>query len=177
MSAEEALSRARNTRCDVAVLDISMPGRGGIEILRELKQCMPAMRVLVLTVHDEEEYGVYCLREGADGYLTKDRPIEELLLALRTVAAGHKYVSSALAEHLAVRLEAGRTRSPQESLSRRELEVLVELAKGRTGVEIAGGLHLSTKTVATYRSRLMDKLHLRTTAQVIRYALEHHLAN
>jgi two-component system invasion response regulator UvrY len=167
---EETLVKAREHQPQVVLLDVSMPGRGGIETAQELKRANPRLKVLMVTMHPEDQFAVRCLRLGADGYVTKDAPPEVLLQAVRKVAAGGKYVSADLAERLATDLSSGSDRPAHELLSSREFEVMRKIAAGRTTGEIAAELHLSVKTVSTYRSRVMQKMNLRTNADIMHYA-------
>jgi two-component system, NarL family, invasion response regulator UvrY len=167
---EETLVKARESNPNVVLLDVSMPGRGGVETAQELKRVNPRVRVLMLTMHPEDQYAVLCLKLGADGYITKDVPPEVLLDAVRKVASGHKYVSSNLAERLATDLSGTGDRPAHELLSSREFEVMRKIAAGRTTGEIAAELHLSVKTVSTYRSRVLQKMNLRTNADIMHYA-------
>jgi two-component system, NarL family, invasion response regulator UvrY len=167
---EETLVKARESNPNVVLLDVSMPGRGGVETAQELKRVNPRVRVLMLTMHPEDQYAVLCLKLGADGYVTKDVPPEVLLEAVRKVASGRKYVSSNLAERLASDLSGAGDRPAHELLSSREFEVMRKIAAGRTTGEIAAELHLSVKTVSTYRSRVLQKMNLRTNADIMHYA-------
>lgn len=167
---EETLVKARESNPNVVLLDVSMPGRGGVETAQELKRVNPRVRVLMLTMHPEDQYAVLCLKLGADGYITKDVPPDALLDAVRKVAAGRKYVSSNLAERLATDLSGPGDRPAHELLSSREFEVMRKIAAGRTTGEIAAELHLSVKTVSTYRSRVLQKMNLRTNADIMHYA-------
>ena len=167
---EETLVKARESNPNVVLLDVSMPGRGGVETAQELKRVNPRVRVLMLTMHPEDQYAVLCLKLGADGYITKDVPPEVLLEAVRKVASGRKYVSSNLAERLATDLSGTGDRPAHELLSSREFEVMRKIAAGRTTGEIAAELHLSVKTVSTYRSRVLQKMNLKTNADIMHYA-------
>ena len=167
---EETLVKARQSNPNVVLLDVSMPGRGGVETAQELKRVNPRVRVLMLTMHPEDQYAVLCLKLGADGYITKDVPPEVLLEAVRKVASGRKYVSSNLAERLATDLSGTGDRPAHELLSSREFEVMRKIAAGRTAGEIAAELHLSVKTVSTYRSRVLQKMNLKTNADIMHYA-------
>ncbi len=160
---------------DVLLLDISMPGPGFVSILRMLREAMPHLCILVLSAHAEEQYAVHALREGAAGYLTKERDASELLTAIRCVEGGGRYVSQSLAEQLA-RMVAGDVLRPDHgTLSPREHEVLCLLGVGKSVKEIAAHVDVSPKTISTYRSRLLEKLSLSSTADLIRYAVEHEL--
>jgi two-component system invasion response regulator UvrY len=175
-SGEEVLVRARSTKADVLLLDVSMPGRGFLEILREIRIEQPQLRVLVLSMHPEEQYAVRALRAGADGYLTKNHSPEQLVEAIRKVVRGGKYVSASLAERLAQDLALGSGGGPHhEALSNREYEVLCLLGSGRSVKETAGELGVSPKTVSTYRARVLEKMQLASNADLVRYAAQHDL--
>jgi len=172
-TAQELLDLVRKQAWDAVVLDISLPGRSGLEVLGELKQERPSLPVLVHTMHPEDQFAVRALRAGAAGYLTKDSPPAELVKALRKIVAGGKYVGQSLAEKLAVNVDANMDRAPHEALSDREFQVLRLLASGKTVSEIADGLSLSVKTISTYRSRILDKMKMKNNAELMRYALQH----
>lgn len=155
---------------DVVVLDVSMPGSRFVELLEELRRRHASIRVIVLSAHAEEEYAVRALKGGAAGYVTKHRSADDLLDAIRTAAAGRRYVSPGVGQLLAE--DAARGGRADGALSDREREVLAGLARGRSLKQVAADLGLSVKTVSTYRSRLLEKLGLQTTADLIRYALE-----
>ena len=174
-TAREALRRVRAEHWDVVVLDISLPDRSGLDILGEIKALDPALRVLVLTVFGEEIYAVRVLKAGADGFLTKESVPEELLKAVRKVASGHRYLTRALAEKLAWRFSVGNDKDGHEALSDRELQVLCMLASGRRLSDVATELGLSIKTVSTYRARILTKMGLDTTAELIQYAIRNGL--
>ncbi len=174
-TADEALIEASRRRYDAGVIELSLGGHTGLELLRELRRCHPAMPVLVLTVHAEERYGRRALRGGAAGYVTKRSPRTELLRALRKIAGGGRYVSATLAERLVVDLEQDVDRSPHELLSDRELAVLGFLAAGHPVRDIARVLALSAKTVSTYRARLLSKMRMRSNAELTRYAIHNQL--
>lgn len=175
-SSPEVAEAVSTHQPDVVILDISMPGRGPVETLHEVKRRRPEARVLFLSMHPESQYAARLFREGADGYLTKESAPELLLDALRKVHRGGKFVSPALAEELALRLSGGYDSVPHEKLSDRELQVLRRLGEGKTPTEIGRELNLSPKTIATYRARILDKLGLSGTAEIIRYAVQHDLA-
>ena len=159
----------------VLILDISMPGPGVTDLVQELRQRRPGLQILVLSMHPEEQYAVRVLRAGAAGYLSKDQSPEHLLDAVRKVARGGRYVTASLAERLAFGLSDGEERPPHEALSDREYAVLRHIANGLSLKEIAGRMSLSPKTVTTYRARLLEKLGMRSNADLVRYALEHGL--
>ena len=161
--------------CDVVLLDISLPGRDGLDILKELKQRYPALPVLMFSVYAEEQYAIRALKTGAAGYVTKNSEPEVLITALRKVAQGGRYVSASLAERLAVEITADVDKPLHATLANREYQVLLLLGEGKTVKEIAVILSLSVKTISTYRTRILRKLHLRTTADLIRYTISQQL--
>jgi DNA-binding NarL/FixJ family response regulator len=171
----EALAQVRAHDFDVAVLDMTMPGRSGIELIKQVKEAKPKLRVLVLTMHKEEQYAVRALRAGASGYLTKESAADQLVAAIRRIAAGGAYVSPETAERLA--LDAGRASDapPHTLLSDREFQVFQKIANGAAVGEIARQLSLSVKTVSTHKTRIMEKMGFSNQAELIRYALEHQL--
>ena len=174
-SGQEALQAVQQHRYEVVLLDISLPDRNGLEVLSQLQALNPDLRVLILSVYPEEQYAVRALKAGAAGYLTKESTPDELLIAVRKVASGGKYVSLALAEKLAFLLEEKRPIARHEMLSDREDQVMRLLAAGKTVSEIAETLSLSVKTVSTYRTRILEKLQLSNNAEIMRYALQHGL--
>jgi two-component system invasion response regulator UvrY len=176
-SGEEALQKAKTSAPDVVVLDLSMPGRGGLETIQELKRLIPRVRILILTVLAEDYFAIRSLKEGADGFMNKEADVAMLQTAIRRLHAGGKYISPTLAERLAMSLADGPGGSAVEVLSVRELEVLRLVGTGATVREIAGRLHLSSKTVSTYLSRIRDKMSLRNNTELIRYAIQSGLAS
>ncbi len=156
---------------DVVVLDIAMPGRSGLEALAEIRRRWPALPVLILSVHSEEQYAIRAIKAGASGYLNKANAPAELVRAIRRVLAGKKYVSSSLAEALANAVETGDERQPHEALSDREYYVLCAIASGKSVSEIASEASLSVKTISTYRARALEKMKMRTNAELTRYAI------
>jgi DNA-binding NarL/FixJ family response regulator len=170
-TAREALDQASKGRWDVILLDISLPDQSGLDVLKQLKEFQPAAKVLILTMHPEDQYAVRVLKSGASGYLTKETASTEVVQAVARVIAGGRYVSAALAEKLADDLNVPPRQAPHESLSDREFQVLRLLAMGKTSKEIAFDASLSIKTVSTYRTRMLEKLGLKTQADLIRYAL------
>jgi DNA-binding NarL/FixJ family response regulator len=154
-----------------------MPGRSGLDVLRDLKQEQPKLPVLILSMHPESQYGKRMLKAGASGYMNKESAPEELITAIGKVLAGRRYVSPALAEKLALDLSEETEQPLHERLSDRELEVLRMLGSGRTTSQIADELHLSVTTVSTYRARILEKLNMTTTAELMRYALSNHLVD
>jgi DNA-binding NarL/FixJ family response regulator len=175
VNGQETLDQVRAGGWDVLVLDITMPDRSGLDILKELKYQQPDLPVLVLSIHAEEQFAVRLLKAGASGYLTKENAPDELVKAIRKVVAGGKYISQSLAESLAFNLDVGSDRPRHESLSDREFQVMQLMASGKTLTEIAEELSLSTKTVSTYRTRLLEKMNLKTNAEIVRYAIENEL--
>jgi two-component system invasion response regulator UvrY len=174
-SADEALDKIRKKSYSVVVLDIEMPGRSGLDVLKEIKCEFPGLPVLMLTMHREDYFAVKALRSGAAGYMTKDTAPEELLAAVRTVAAGRKYISQSLAERLSCNLDAETKKEAHEALSEREYEVLCLIAAGKTVSQIADQLTLSVKTVSTYRVRTLEKMRLRSNAELTNYAIKNGL--
>lgn len=175
--ADAALQALGNERWDLLILDISMPGRSGLEVLKTTHVKHPHVPVLVMSMHPEDQYGRRVLQAGASGYLSKSSAATELVSAVRRILGGHRYISPTLADELAIDLQAPGDRVPHHMLSHREFEVMRLVTEGKSNAEIADLLAISDKTVSTYRARILDKLHLRTTADVIRYALEHHIVN
>ena len=174
-SGGEAVKLVRNTGCDVLLLDISMPDRSGIEVLKQIKGEFPKLAVLMLSMHREDQYAIRSLKAGAAGYLNKQSAPAELVNAIRQVAAGRKYISTALAQELANQIGDDRQVSPHESLSDREYQTLTMIASGKTVSDIATELALSVKTISMYRSRLLQKMKLRHNAELTHYAIKNHL--
>ncbi|RJR32067.1 MAG: DNA-binding response regulator [Desulfobacteraceae bacterium] len=172
----EALLKAQTDSHDVAVIDLSMPGVDGLEVVTRLHSLLPQLPILVLTMHEEEQYVIRAVSAGAMGYVTKRSAPEELVRAIRKVHGGGRYLSEAASEALALRVARGAgAESPLDSLSNREIQVLRALALGKTNREIAESYNLSVKTVDTYRARLLSKLRLRNNAELSRFAIQHHL--
>lgn len=174
-TASEALEHVRIGNWDIVILDISLPGKSGLDILDEVHGLRPRLPILLMSVHPEEQYARRALKSGASGYLTKESVPEELKTAVRKIVGGGKYVSATLAEKLAVDLRNGAETPAHELLSSREFQVLTMLASGKTVKEIANEIALSVKTVSTYRARILEKTGLRTNAELIRYALQNRL--
>jgi two-component system, NarL family, invasion response regulator UvrY len=172
-NAGECFSLVRQTDCALVVLDIALPDRNGFDVLKQLKYEHPGLPVLILSVHPEDQYGLRFLKAGASGYLMKEGAPEELVLAIRKVNAGGKYVSASLAEKLISHL--GLDKPPHENLSDREFQILCMIARGQSLKSIAGELCVGEKTVSTYRSRIMEKMKMSTNSDLIHYALENHL--
>jgi len=171
-TAQELLDLVRKRPWDAVVLDISLPGRSGLEVLAELKQERPTLPVLIHTMHPEDQFARRALRAGAAGYLTKDSAPTELVKALRKIVAGGKYVGASLAETLAASMDASAVEAPHQALSDREFEVFRLLASGKTVSEVAEQLSLSVKTISTYRSRILHKMKMKNNAELMRYALQ-----
>jgi len=171
----EVLKKVLKNDYDVVLLDISMPGRSGLDILKEIRSLKPKLPVLVLTMYPEEQYALRALRAGASGYVTKESAPDELIAAILKVLTGGKYVSSSLAEKVAFYLETGSEKPLHQTLSDREYEVMCMIASGKTVKAIAEGLSLSPKTVSTYRSRILGKMRMKNNAELTRYAIENKL--
>lgn len=176
-NAAEALTLVQRGGFDVVLMDITMPGRTGLEALKDIHIDTPNLPVLMLSIHPEDQYAVRALKAGASGYLTKDSAPEELVNAINKVVRGGKYVTASLAERLASEIGQREVSAPHELLSDREYQVLCEIGKGKTVSQIAQEMSLSVKTVSTYRTRILEKLAVEHTADLIRYALEHHLTD
>ena len=173
-SGEQVLPLIRNNSYNVVILDISMPGKSGIDVLREIKFEFPDLPVLVLSIHPEDQYALRVMKNGASGYLNKASAPEELVTAIRKITSGSKYITSAIADQL---LQEGveNNENLHDKLSNREYQVMLDIASGKTVTEIAEVLNLSVKTVSTYRTRILEKLHLENNARIIHYALSRNL--
>ncbi len=169
----EAIKKVQECLPDVAVIDLSMPGIDGLEVVERLHSRDPKLPVLILTMHEEEQYVIRAIGAGAMGYVTKRAAAEQLLVAIRKVHGGGRYITEAIAESLATRVAKGaKAQSPLDSLSNREIQILRRLAQGQTNREIAEDYHISIKTVDTYRGRLLRKLNLRNNAELTRFAIQ-----
>ena len=168
----DALQQVNKQAWDVGILDLNLKARGGLELIRELKDHQPQMKILIYTMHPEEHMGLMALRAGADGYLTKDAEPEQLIVAINRIVGGGRYISPALAEYLAQAVTRHETSQPQLLLSDREFQVLQGLASGKSLTQMGQELSLSVKTISTYRSRLLEKLRLTNNSELVRYALE-----
>jgi len=173
-NAQEAFAFVRKSNCDVVILDISMPGMSGLDVLRQLRYEYPKLPVLILSVHSEEQYALRVIKAGASGYLTKDSAPDALVKAIRKVASGGKYVSPYLAERLVCDLEASE-KPLHEKLTVREFQILCMIASGKPVKEIAGELCLSAKTVSTYRIRTLQKMQMKSNAELVGYAVKNKL--
>ena len=171
------IDHVRQRSWDAIVLDVHLPDKNGLEVLKEAKLIRPAQPVLMISFLGLEQYAVRALKAGASGYLTKDTAIDEIVAALKKIFQGGRYVSTALAERLAARVGSDQAEYAHELLSDREFEVLCLLAQGKTVTDVADQLCLSAKTISTYRARLLEKLRLTTTAELIRYAVDNKLVS
>ncbi|WP_243374077.1 response regulator transcription factor [Geotalea sp. SG265] len=169
----ELLTLLHDNEVDLVLLDISMPDRNGLDILKQLRHEYPEVRVLMLSMYPEEQYAIRALKAGASGYLTKDSALDELVKAVRRVSGGGKYVSSALSEKLIAEFGESRDALPHELLSDREFQVLTMIASGKSSADMAHELSISVKTVSTYRSRITEKMRLKNDAEITAYALKH----
>jgi len=172
---QEVLSRVREQEFDVVVLDMSMPGRSGIDLIKQVKGEKPKLRLLILSMHGEQQYAVRALKAGAAGYLTKDSAVDQLVAAIRRVAGGGAYISSETAERLAMDAARGTDAAPHTRLSDREFQIFQLIAAGKSITEIARRLSLSVKTISTHKSRILDKMGFANQAELIRYAIENKL--
>lgn len=172
---QEVLDKAWKNLYDMVLLDIGMPGMPAIEVLKQLKNERPRMPVLVLSMYPEDQYAVRFIRAGASGYLTKESAPDELITAIRKITAGRKYITSSIAEKLADEVEPDAGKPLHRSLSDREFEVFRLIASGKTVKEIAEALSLSVKTISTYRTRILEKMKMRTNAELMHYALQQHI--
>jgi two-component system invasion response regulator UvrY len=173
--AAQVLEKAQKTKCDVVVLDISMPGRDGIDVLKQLKQLNPHVGVLILSMYPEDQYAFRAIKAGASGYLTKNKASSELIAAIRKVASGRKYISSEVAEQLANDLAKDSDKPLHQKLSDREYQVMCMIASGKTVGQIAEELALSVSSVSTMRARILKKFDMKTNAEITRYAIKHDL--
>lgn len=172
---QEVLKIIEEQEIDVVLLDISMPGRSGLDIMKQLKKLKPELHILILTMHPEEQYAIRAFKAGASGYLNKKSVPDELLTAIRKVSKGRKYFSSSLAEDLVSYLLTEKEGMPHEYLSDREYEVMCLIASGKTVKEIASEMKLSVKTISTYRSRLLTKMNMTTNAELTQYSIQNSL--
>jgi len=173
---EEALEAVRRRPWDLMILDIALPDKHGLDVLKEAKLLQPKLPVLMLSLYPEREFAWRAFKAGASGYLTKDRAPSELMAAVRRILQGGRYITDALADQIASILETGESGQLHERLSDREMQVLRLLGKGQSISAIAAHMSLSVKTVSTYRSRLLEKLELRSTGELVKYAIDHQLS-
>ncbi len=162
-------------KCDIVVLDVSMPGRSGIEVLKDIKRRQPELPVLVLSMHPEDQYALRAIRAGASGYITKESAPVELVSAIRKVFRGRKYISESVADSMVGEITGGTSKAPHEQLSDREYEVFRMIASGKNLTDIAQTLSLSVKTISTYRGRILEKMHLKNNADLTHYAISNKL--
>jgi two-component system invasion response regulator UvrY len=174
-NAQEAFARVAKEKWDVAVLDVTMPGRSGLEVLKEMKRLRPKMPVLILSMHPEDQFAVRMLKTGAAGYLTKESAGDELVGAIKKVVAGGRYISSSLAERMASYLDVDVQKAPHERLSNREFLILRMIASGKAVSQIGKELSLSVKTISTYRARLLEKMDMKNNAELTHYAVQNSL--
>jgi len=172
---QEVLALVARKDYDVILLDISMPGKNGLEVLKELRITNTKIPVLILSIYPEEQYAIRALKAGASGYLTKASAPEELISAIRKVSRGGKYISSSLAEKIAYQLDGDAEKAPHDTLSDREYQILLMIASGKTVSDIADEMCLSVKTVSTYRSRILDKMKMKNNAELTTYAIRNKL--
>ncbi|MDD3677636.1 MAG: response regulator transcription factor [Dehalococcoidales bacterium] len=173
----EALDKIKAEKYDIVLLDIAMPGMNGLEVLKEIQKFNKTLPVLIISIYPEDQYALRCLKAGASGYLTKDTASDELTLAVERILSGKKYVSPNLADKLARHLNQGTPKLPHELLSDREDQVMRYIASGKTAAEIAADLNLSVKTINTYRNRILKKMQIKNSAELIRYAVQNQLLN
>jgi len=171
----EALNLLKNNIFDILLLDISLPDKSGLEVLQIVKERWPSVNVLMLSMLPQEQYAIRALKLKASGYLTKNTASEELLLAVKKVSEGGKYISQSLAESLAINLDKGDYQQKHDILSTREFEIMIKIANGKSLQEIGNELFISVKTVSTYRSRIMEKMELSRNTELARYCLENKL--
>lgn len=171
----DAMDLVNNLEADIMLLDISLPGKSGIEILTDVKRVKPELPILILSMHPEEQFATRTLRSGASGYLTKESAPEELITALNKVHQGGKYISRSVAEILAFDIEGRMDDHPHKILSNREFQVFCKLASGKPATEVANELYLSVKTISTYRSRILEKMEMRNNAELTFYAVQNQL--
>lgn len=171
----EVLAQIRKGGFDVLMLDLSMPGRSGVELIRQIKDEAPKLPILILTMHEEEQYAIRAIRAGARGYLTKESAGTQLLSAIRKVASGRPYISNEVAEQLAMDAMPSDENYPHKKLTDREFEVFTLLVSGKSINEIADMLHLSAKTVSTHKTRILFKMNMHSLVELVRYAVAHHL--
>lgn len=171
----EVIRHMLDSEIDVVVLDISMPGKSGLDLIKDIKQVNPSVKILMLSMYPEERFALRSIKAGASGYLTKEMAPEEIVNAIRTIFNGRKYITPALADMIAGELQNPSNKVPHELLSDREFEVLCMLAVGKPVVEIASALSLSESTVSTYRSRILQKMNLKNNSDLIHYGIEYGL--
>lgn len=174
-NAAEALSLVRQQPWDIIVLDLTLPGESGLDVLKQIRHDYPQLPVLILSMHPENQYAVRTIKAGAAGYLTKESAPEELVQAIRKIQSGGKYISDSVAEKLAIHVVADDDKPPHERLSDREYQIMCMIASGKEVKQIADELSLSVKTVSTYRTRLLEKMNMQTNAELTYYAISNQL--
>lgn len=174
-NADEIMAQLYDKDWDILVLDITMPGKNGLDAMLEIKQRKPEIKILILTMYPEEEIAIRALKTGALGYLTKDSVPGELIKAIRKVQLGNRYISSGIAESIALSFEKNKANLPHEILSDREFQILCLIASGNTLHQIAENLSISVKTVSTYRSRILEKMNMKSNVELAHYAIKHRL--
>lgn len=167
----ELINMILQNEYDIVLLDISLPGRNGLDLLKEIKKLKPELKILIVSMHSEEQYAIRSIKLGASGYITKSAVPNELIMAIRMITQGKKYITTSLAEKIAHNLNTLEDNPKHDKLSERELEVMCMLGQGKTNNEIARELSLSPKTISTYRERILEKMNLKSTAEIIRYAI------
>jgi DNA-binding NarL/FixJ family response regulator len=172
---QEVLEKVRKSGYDVILLDVSMPGRDGLDVLKELRQLNEKAAVLMLSIYPEDQYAIRALRSGAAGYLTKESASEELIAAIRMIASGRQYISASIAERLVSTVRSPGGMTGHEQLSDREYQIMCMMASGKTQTQIADELSLSVKTISTYRTRVLAKMGMKNNAEITRYAIENRL--
>ena len=175
VNGNEAWAKIKDGSYDLVILDVSMPGMSGLDVLRNIKEKNLQTRVLILSVHPQEQYAIHAFKMGASGYLSKDSAFEELTLAIKKIASGGRYVASAFAEKLAFNGYDSDARALYEKLSEREFQVMVMLAKGKSVTEISKEIFISDKTVSTYRARILEKMGMKKNAELTMYAIKNNL--
>jgi two-component system invasion response regulator UvrY len=168
----ELVDKIMNKRCDVVLLDINMPGKNGLDLMNDIKKINPEQKILILSIYPEEEYAIRAIRSGASGYLKKDSNPDEIVRAIKTVVSGKKYLSGELYEQLIEELKNPDGEPPHKRLSNREMEIFIAIGRGRTLSEISADLHLSPKTVSTYRARILEKTKMKNNAEIMKYVIE-----
>ena len=171
----EIIELIKKNNCDILILDLSMPGKNGLDLIKEIKTLYPEIKILVMTMMPEDQFAKRTLKIGASGYLTKESAPEELITAIRKIASGRKYISETLAEKLAQDLDETAEKPLQDLLSDREFQVMKMMAAGKSQTEIAGELSIGVSTINTYRSRILEKLNLKSNAELIRFAYQNNL--
>jgi len=172
-NASEGLKKLRERRYDLVLLDINLPGRSGLDLLKDIVHLKPDLKVLMISMYPEEQYAIRSLKSGASGYLTKESASDELTIAVEKILKGHRYITHSIAEQIFDNLNTAEL--PHQSLSNRELEVMILIAKGKGLKEIGDLLSLSEKTISTYRTRILEKMNMQSNAEIVKYALQNKL--